>query len=89
MNETGTNATVFFRFQGEFQCASPKFCIIQDWRCDGDVDCADGSDELHCNTTCSPDEFTCRNGECTSLLWRCDGDNDCTDGCVLLAVRVL
>lgn len=33
----------------------------------------------NCNTTCSPEDFKCDNGECTSLLWRCDGDNDCSD----------
>ncbi|XP_048369020.1 membrane frizzled-related protein isoform X2 [Sphaerodactylus townsendi] len=30
--------------------------------------------------TCSPSEFTCRNGECQSLELVCDGWRDCPDG---------
>ena len=33
-DETDCNTTCS---DGEFQCANPKFCILQEWRCDGDV----------------------------------------------------
>ncbi|XP_044277194.1 LOW QUALITY PROTEIN: basement membrane-specific heparan sulfate proteoglycan core protein [Varanus komodoensis] len=65
----------------EAACASGQ-CIPPDYVCDGERDCRDGSDELHCGTPspCEPNEFRCRNGYCALKLWRCDGDNDCTDG---------
>lgn len=35
----------------EFACDGSR-CISQDWLCDGEEDCADGSDEA-CNSKCS------------------------------------
>lgn len=31
----------------EYQCAN-KRCVLKNWRCDGDDDCGDNSDELYC-----------------------------------------
>jgi len=34
--------------RGYVKCASADECIQQSWLCDGDLDCSDHSDELHC-----------------------------------------
>lgn len=38
------------------------------------------SDLLLFSATCSPDQFTCANGQCISSAQRCDRRNDCNDG---------
>nr|XP_033800021.1 low-density lipoprotein receptor-related protein 1B [Geotrypetes seraphini] len=64
---------------GEFQCKN-KYCIQENWQCDGDNDCLDGSDEdpRKCiNHSCPEDQFKCENNRCIPKRWLCDGANDC------------
>lgn len=63
----------------QFSCAN-DVCIPEFWKCDGDNDCGDSSDELQCNkATCSSNNFEC-DGKCIPKYWLCDLDRDCKDG---------
>ncbi|TKC46861.1 hypothetical protein EI555_015271 [Monodon monoceros] len=64
---------------GEFACSNSR-CIQERWKCDGDNDCLDNSDEapaLCHQHTCPSDRFKCENNRCIPNRWLCDGDNDC------------
>ncbi|XP_076114482.1 low-density lipoprotein receptor-like isoform X1 [Mytilus galloprovincialis] len=64
---------------GEFTCDSGQ-CIHINWKCDGEKDCYDSTDELKCNaSTCRDEQFKCTHGKCIDIKWRCDGDKDCDD----------
>ncbi|XP_062450473.1 suppressor of tumorigenicity 14 protein isoform X2 [Rhea pennata] len=61
---------------GKFTCSTGR-CIDKTMRCDGWLDCVDGSDERAC--TCTDQQFKCQNGWCKPKFWVCDNVNDCGD----------
>ncbi|KAF7989294.1 hypothetical protein HCN44_007968 [Aphidius gifuensis] len=67
---------------GQHRCGPPEDkCIPWFWKCDGERDCKDGSDEstICPARVCRPGVFQCDNGNCTPSVTICDGKDDCSD----------
>jgi len=73
----------------EFQCRNTR-CVNEEWKCDGDDDCGDNSDEKGCpdlfrNVTsrvrpCDTSKyFQCKNLQCLPYSYTCDNVDDCDD----------
>lgn len=67
--------------EGELSCPYKK-CIREEFKCDGDNDCGDWTDEYGCNIAtriCNEDEFKCNDGKCIPIQFRCDKQKDCEE----------
>ncbi|NXW07411.1 LRP2 protein, partial [Fregetta grallaria] len=66
-------------------CRDGTECVAQEYMCDGEKDCADGSDEDGCAQLCdtpgrSRSSYQCGLGACLNASLVCDGRQDCADG---------
>ncbi|XP_077864941.1 uncharacterized protein LOC144350705 [Saccoglossus kowalevskii] len=64
-------------FSTDFLCDF-NLCIPDNWVCDGQADCNDGTDEADCEGTCSG--YLCdTDTRCIPEYWVCDNVVDCHD----------
>ncbi|KFO70397.1 Low-density lipoprotein receptor-related protein 2, partial [Cuculus canorus] len=70
-------------------CHDGTECVAQEYMCDGEKDCADGSDEDGCDQLCNTPgqpapclshEYPCGLRSCLNASLVCDGRQDCVDG---------
>ncbi|NXK03691.1 LRP2 protein, partial [Herpetotheres cachinnans] len=66
-------------------CHDGTECVAQEYVCDGEKDCADGSDEDRCAQLCdtpgrSCSSYPCGLGACLNASLVCDSRQDCVDG---------
>ena len=55
-------------------------CISEQFNCNGENDCSDGSDERNCSITCLSNDFRCLTTlRCIPSHYQCDGEDDCGD----------
>ncbi|XP_055587745.1 putative vitellogenin receptor [Uranotaenia lowii] len=80
------NKTCIDAIDCEFRCSSGE-CLTISKRCNGNRDCADGSDEQGCDgkgrkvsLECRYDQFACADrSKCIDQKFRCDKHDDCAD----------
>ena len=87
LKQSHTHQTPSMRFprslscqQDQFACADGLKCVPENYRCNGDKDCEDASDESdsRCTPPCSADRFACADGlKCIHQSRKCDKTYDC------------
>jgi len=60
-------------------CANGKY-LRDDNRCDGAIDCMDGSDEDNCESCKDGADFCVGTSRCIKDYYRCNSEKDCDDG---------
>ncbi|XP_062874430.1 low-density lipoprotein receptor-related protein 4 [Trichomycterus rosablanca] len=75
-----TNPQTLRCLLGFTPCRDGSQCLLFNHVCDGEKDCADGSDEDECESECSLGQFQCAHGrKCIARMQMCDGESQCSD----------